>query len=125
MPYQITSHQFIIATPKINPILILIFLLPSPPHLTPCTTLYTSLSPPSTVRRAPLLRLEFTCLTRGDLSAVKAYFEKFANFNFPRQQIHYPRCYGLWLKEISAQKVRKKNIVLYCFFSIFYSSLLH
>ena len=107
----------IITIPKIHPILILILILIllliliflSPPQPLPCTPLHISLSPPSSVRRAPLLRLEFTCLTRGDLSAVKAYFEKFANFNFPRQQIHYPRCYGLWLKEISAQKVKKQT----------------
>ena len=63
----------------------------------------------SSVRRAPLLRLEFTCFSRTELTQVKNYFEKFANFNFPRQQIHYPRCNGLWLKEISAQKVRNEN----------------
>lgn len=72
----------------------------SPPLILPIPSI------PS-VRRAPLLRLEFTCFSRTELTQVKNYFEKFANFNFPRQQIHYPRYNGLWLKEISAQKVRK------------------
>lgn len=101
IPHCITSLQprFLLKQIQIQPF----FSLP--------TSSYLFYPPSSSVRRAPLLRLEFTCFSRTELTQVKNYFEKFANFNFPRQQIHYPRCNGLWLKEISAQKVRKGSLI--------------
>jgi hypothetical protein len=40
---------------------------------------------------------------------VRAYFEKFATFSFPRQQIHFPRCQGAWFKEINTLKVMTRT----------------
>ena len=61
--------------------------------------------PPLPEQRSPLLKLELKAYARKDLSDAKAYLEKFATHNFPRNQIHYPRCSGCVFREINAEKV--------------------